>query len=203
MASLKLPISSNTFQLSNGQSNGQLFDSKTTLVESSKWSGFLLKDKNDLALITLLSKVALIRVLYSKLMKTIAELSGPEKIEEIFLQNQNFNGDQKDPDSTKNIFKKLKIHHLLYITPFLRKRFYKFLPSILKDIFYWHSVSHKAPASKTFAKTEYDEQRTLLDIKVSKRALRRVPERIISDAKKFLGQVFASDMILSGTLLLF
>lgn len=39
-------------------SNGQLFDSKTTLVESSKWSGFLLKDKNDLALITLLSKVA-------------------------------------------------------------------------------------------------------------------------------------------------
>ena len=128
-------------------------------------------------------------------MKTIAELTGPEKIEEIFLQNQNFNGDQKDPDSTKNIFKKLKIHHLLYITPFLRKRFYKFLPSILKDIFYWHSVSHKAPASKTFAKTEYDEQRTLLDIKASKRALRRVPERIISDANKVFRSGFFEQTI--------
>lgn len=38
--------------------NGQLFDSNTTLVESSNWSSFLLKDENDLALISLLSKVA-------------------------------------------------------------------------------------------------------------------------------------------------
>ena len=116
-------------------------------------------------------------------MKNIAELTGPEKIEEMFLQNQNFSTSKKNAD-TKNIFKKLKIHHLFHATSFLRKRLYNVLPSILKDIFYWHSVLHKAPASKTFAKTKYDEFRTLLDIKVSKRALKRAPKRILSNAEK-------------------
>lgn len=37
---------------------GQLFDKKTYLVESSKWSSFLLKDKEDLDFIRRLSKVA-------------------------------------------------------------------------------------------------------------------------------------------------
>ena len=37
---------------------GQMFDKKTYLVESSKWSSFLLKDKEDLDFIRKLSKVA-------------------------------------------------------------------------------------------------------------------------------------------------
>ena len=39
-------------------SQGQLFDKNTHLVESSKWSNFLLKSKEDLDLITMLSKAA-------------------------------------------------------------------------------------------------------------------------------------------------
>ena len=39
-------------------SQGQLFDNNTHLVESSKWSNFLLKSKEDMDLITLLSKAA-------------------------------------------------------------------------------------------------------------------------------------------------
>jgi len=38
--------------------NGQLFDEETRQVKSSIWSSFLLKNKNDLELITKLSKVA-------------------------------------------------------------------------------------------------------------------------------------------------
>ena len=38
--------------------DGKLFDEDTTLVESSKWSGYLLKNKDDLELITMLAKVA-------------------------------------------------------------------------------------------------------------------------------------------------
>lgn len=38
--------------------NGQLFDEETSQVESSEWSSFLLKNKDDLELITKLSKVA-------------------------------------------------------------------------------------------------------------------------------------------------
>ncbi|MDA9559811.1 hypothetical protein N9R59_02570 [Porticoccaceae bacterium] len=38
--------------------NGQLFDEKTRLVESSRWSSFLLKNESDMELITKLSKVA-------------------------------------------------------------------------------------------------------------------------------------------------
>ena len=37
---------------------GQLFDENTSMVESSKWSSFLLKNKEDMDLITILSKVA-------------------------------------------------------------------------------------------------------------------------------------------------
>ncbi|MDB3950463.1 hypothetical protein N9403_02380 [Gammaproteobacteria bacterium] len=39
-------------------SQGQLFDNNTHLVESSKWSNFLLKSKEDMDLITMLSKAA-------------------------------------------------------------------------------------------------------------------------------------------------
>ena len=37
---------------------GQLFNEKTELIESSKWSGFLLKNDKDMDLIIKLSKVA-------------------------------------------------------------------------------------------------------------------------------------------------
>ena len=38
--------------------NGQLFNNKTNLIESSQWSNFLLKNEDDLKLIRSLSKVA-------------------------------------------------------------------------------------------------------------------------------------------------
>ena len=38
--------------------NGQMFDEKTEVVESSKWSSFLLKNQNDMELIRILSNVA-------------------------------------------------------------------------------------------------------------------------------------------------
>jgi hypothetical protein len=39
-------------------SNGQLFDENTVLIESSKWSGFLLKNTKDMELITKLAKAS-------------------------------------------------------------------------------------------------------------------------------------------------
>ena len=39
-------------------SEGQLFDNKTCLVESSRWSSFLLKNKEDMSLIAMLAKAA-------------------------------------------------------------------------------------------------------------------------------------------------
>ena len=39
-------------------STGQLFDKKTCLVESSKWSNFLLKNNEDMNLIAMLAKAA-------------------------------------------------------------------------------------------------------------------------------------------------
>ena len=38
--------------------NGQLFDERTKLIESSRWSSFLLKNEEDMELIRNLSKVA-------------------------------------------------------------------------------------------------------------------------------------------------
>ena len=45
-------------QMMSMLSKGQLFDENTYLVKSSKWSSFLLKSKEDMELITSLSKVA-------------------------------------------------------------------------------------------------------------------------------------------------
>ena len=106
-----------------------------------------------------------------------------KRLKKCFFKIKTLSTSKKNAD-TKNIFKNLKYIIYFISTSFLRKRLYNVLPSILKDIFYWHSVLHKAPASKTFAKTKYDEQRTLLDIKVSKRALKRAPKRILSNAEK-------------------
>jgi hypothetical protein len=39
-------------------SNGQLFDENTVLVESCIWSGFFLKNTDDMDLITTLSKAS-------------------------------------------------------------------------------------------------------------------------------------------------
>tara|TARA_B110000008_G_scaffold138811_1_gene140695 strand:+ start:716 stop:1390 length:675 start_codon:yes stop_codon:yes gene_type:complete len=45
-------------KMSKALENGQLFDKKTKLVESSRWSSFLLKNESDMILIKKLSKVA-------------------------------------------------------------------------------------------------------------------------------------------------
>ena len=45
-------------EMVNLLSNGQLFDENTVLIESSKWSGFLLKNTKDMELITKLAKAS-------------------------------------------------------------------------------------------------------------------------------------------------
>ena len=102
-------------------------------------------------------------------------LENIEKMESMFpnnidlLLNRNLHKEKK-------VLSKISYQKLKLIPPFLIKRLYKILPGILKDIFFWASVTHKAPSSKFFAKTKYDELRSILDIKVSSMTLLDVPK---------------------------
>ena len=110
-------------------------------------------------------------------MKSSYNLNSIEKIELMFpdnidsLNNNDLN-EEKKPLSKFN-YKKLKL-----IPSFIIKRFYKILPGILKDILFWSSVIHKSPSSKFFAKTKYEELRSILDIKVSSLTLLGVPNNL-------------------------
>lgn len=109
-------------------------------------------------------------------------LIGVEKIELMFAEDINYFNAKKEDDK-KSSFKKLKIKHLSWIPSLFFKRTYQILPRILKDIFFWLSVIHKSPSSKIFARTKYDELRTLIDIKISALALREVPANILNNVK--------------------
>ena len=96
-------------------------------------------------------------------MENKRKLNSIEKIEEMFAEDIDLL--QSGKSHTKKALEKIKIKQLLSIPSFLLKKIYKVLPGVLKDIFFWSSVFHKAPYSKFVAKTKYDEFRTLLDIK--------------------------------------
>ena len=98
-------------------------------------------------------------------MENKRKLNSIEKIEEMFAEDIDLL--QSGKSHTKKALEKIKIKQLLSIPSFLLKKIYKVLPGVLKDIFFWSSVFHKAPYSKFVAKTKYDEFRTLLDIKAS------------------------------------
>uniref|UniRef100_UPI0040485207 hypothetical protein n=1 Tax=Algoriphagus sp. TaxID=1872435 RepID=UPI0040485207 len=115
-------------------------------------------------------------------MDNLDDLTGVEKIESMFAQNISFSRVSKEDDK-KNVAKKLKIEHFLWIPSLLYKRIYRILPGILKDIFFAVSMIHKSPSSKIFARTRYDELRTLIDIKASALALNAVPANIINNVE--------------------
>lgn len=106
-----------------------------------------------------------------------AKLVGTEKIEHMFANNIDFHSLTRSKDK-EGFLKKIKISHLKLIPNYLLKRIYRILPGILKDILFWASVNHKAPSSKVFAKTRFDELRTMIDVKVSSLALKNAPQHI-------------------------
>lgn len=80
--------------------------------------------------------------------------------------------------------RKLRIEHLYWIPSLIYSRTYSILPRILKDIFFCLSIIHKSPSSKLFARTRYDELRTLIDIKISALALKRVRANTLDNVKE-------------------
>jgi len=110
-------------------------------------------------------------------MNESAKLVGTEKIEHMFANNVDFQ-DLSSSIDKQNLFKRIRVRHLYLIPGYLIKRIYRILPGFLKDIFFWASVNHKAPSSKVFARTRFDELRTMIDIKISSLALKKAPSHI-------------------------
>ena len=111
-------------------------------------------------------------------MENKRKLNSIEKIEEMFLEDIALLQSEKS-HTKRATLKRIKIKQLLAIPSFLLKKIYKVLPGVLKDIFFWSSVFHKAPSSKFVAKTKYDEFRTLLDIKASALILKSIPSNTL------------------------
>jgi hypothetical protein len=118
-------------------------------------------------------------------MNDLKNLSGVEKIEFMFKEGVDFS-----PTHKKNInirrFRLIKPRHLFWIPSLIIKKIYRFLPNLLKDIFFFLSINHKAPKTKMFAKTRYSEIRTLVDIKISALILKSVPVEILDKTKSIL-----------------
>ncbi len=106
---------------------------------------------------------------------------GTEQIELMFSEDINYFL-QKEADE-RSFLQKLKIKHLFSIPSLLLNKIYRILPPIFKDLIFWAWVSHRAPASKFFAKTRYAELRTLIDIKLSSLALKSVPSKLFDSVK--------------------
>ncbi len=102
-----------------------------------------------------------------------------EKIESSFINGEILGNEETNIKGGN--FKRLKIRHLLLIPSLLFSNIYRFLPALLKDIFFCFSIIHKSPASRIFAKTRYDELRTKIDVKVSSLAIRAAPTNIKKD----------------------
>ena len=122
-------------------------------------------------------------------MDNLKNLIGVEKIDLMFTEDINYSNAQKEDDK-RNFKKNLKIAHLYWISSLLFKWTYRILPRILKDIFFWLSVMHKSPSSKVFARTKYDELRTLIDTKISALALRVAPANILNNVKNTFSSGF-------------
>ena len=123
-------------------------------------------------------------------------LIGVKKIELMFAEDINYFNAKKEDDK-KSFLKKLKIEHLYWIPSLIYRRTYKILPRIFKDIFFWLSIIHKSPSSKIFARTKYDELRTLIDTKISALALKRVPAHILDNVKDTFSTGFYTTNLLN------
>ena len=115
-------------------------------------------------------------------MENKKKLYSIEKIEDMFLEDITLLKSEKSHIKSTPV-KRIKTKKLLSVPSFLLKKIYKVLPRILKDIFFWSSVFHKAPSSELVAKTKYDEFRTLLDIKTSALVLKSIPSSTLEKAK--------------------
>jgi len=110
-------------------------------------------------------------------MESSNSLHNIEKIESMFPENVD-SLINKNLNEEKNMISRFSYKKLKLVPAFVTKRFYRILPAILKDIIFWSSVTHKSPSSKFFAKTKYDELRTIADIKVSSMTLLGVPKNL-------------------------
>jgi hypothetical protein len=116
-------------------------------------------------------------------MNQLKNLIGVEKIESMFAEDISYFYPRKEAGK-KNPKRKLRIEHLYWIPSLIYRRTYNALPRILKDIFFCLSIIHKSPSSKIFARTRYDELRTLIDIKISALALKRVRADALDNVKE-------------------
>ena len=116
-------------------------------------------------------------------MNNLKDLIGIDKIEHMFANNISFHTNQKDLYK-KNLNSRINIKTIYSVYSFLLKKIYRFMPDIIKDIFFLGWVSHKAPATKLFAKTKYDELRTIFDIKVSSLVISASPANIQKELYK-------------------
>ena len=116
-------------------------------------------------------------------MNQLKSLTGVDKVESMFANDINYFYPKKEVGKKKPI-RKIRIEHLYWIPSLIYRRIYGVFPRILKDIFFYLSIIHKSPSSKLFAKTRYDELRTLIDIKVSALALNRVPTSALDKVKE-------------------
>ena len=96
---------------------------------------------------------------------------GTDRIEAMFAKNIDLLHSTKNNNQTI-VKKKFRLKNIFKLTSFLLKKLYKILPSLLKDLFFCLTVIHKSPSTKFFAKTRYDELRTLIDVKTSSTVLR-------------------------------
>ena len=115
-------------------------------------------------------------------------LNAVAQIESLFAEDKSFF--LKREKDNLSLFKKLKMKHLYALPSMLTRRIYKLLPNLLKDIIFWPWVQHRAPATKYFANTRYDELRTLIDIKLSSMVLRSFPQEMIDSTKNTFDKGF-------------
>ena len=115
-------------------------------------------------------------------------LNAVAQIESLFAEDKSFF--LKREKDNLSLFKKLKMKHLYALPSMLTRRIYKLLPNLLKDIIFWPWVQHRAPATKYFANTRYDELRTLIDIKLSSMVLRSFPQEMIDCTKNTFDKGF-------------
>ena len=123
-------------------------------------------------------------------MTNVSNLTSVDKIEAMFAENIDYASTRAESDKKNIVKRRLKLIHLFWIPSLVFKRIYRILPPLLKDIFFWLSIIHKSPASKIFAKTRYDELRTIIDIKISSLSMKIVPASILNNVQNTFNSGF-------------
>ena len=121
-------------------------------------------------------------------------LLGVRKLERLFSQRVDV-VDMETLEQKSEVKSKFRLEHLFWIPSLLFKRFYRLLPPLFKDLFYWLSILHKAPSTKIFARTRYDELRTLIDIKVSWLVTKLAPSKLRPDVEQTFKLGFYTSML--------